>query len=257
VYVSFTPVGAEPTVLVVDPNDLDAAEHPRLRPTAGGKGREVVGHGLPRGLRVRIVDPRSREPLPDGAVGEIWLRGPGIGRGYWNQPELTARTFSARLADVDDQPSWLRTGDLGALLDGELYVTGRIKELIIVRGRNILPQDLEQEARAAHKALVGHIGAAFGVAAPDERIVLVHAVDTRTPAGELPAVAAAVVRRLTIAFGVPVRNVVLVRRTAIHRTTSGKIKRGAMRERFLAGEIDALHAELEPSVRRLIPAGDA
>ncbi|MFI9161950.1 fatty acyl-AMP ligase [Kitasatospora aureofaciens] len=261
VYVTVTPPGAVPTVLVVDPRRLEDAEAPELHVTSGGDGREVVGHSAPRphGVELRIVDPRTGRTLPERAIGEIWLRGPGIGRGYWNQPELSARTFAARRADDDDtaatETPWFRSGDLGALLDGELYVTGRIKELLIVHGRNLFPQDLEQEARAAHPALAGFNGAAFSVPAPDERIVLVHEIDNRLPAEELPVVAAAVIRRLTVAFGVPVRNVVLVRRGGVRRTTSGKIQRAAMREQFLAGGVQALHAELDPGLPRSAQAG--
>lgn len=135
------------------------------------------------------------------------------------------------------------------MVNGELFVTGRLKEMMIVYGRNIYPQDVEQAARGDQPALAGLVGAAFGVPAPDERIVLVHEVAPATPAAELPAVAADVSRRLTVELGVPVRNVVLVRRGTVGRTTSGKIQRVETRARFLAGEIAPLYAELEPDVR--------
>jgi acyl-CoA synthetase (AMP-forming)/AMP-acid ligase II len=204
---------------------------------------------------MRIVDPHSCRVLPDGAIGEVWLRGASVGRGYWNKPELSAQTFQARLADdPDNAPGWLRTGDLGALVDDELFITGRLKEMMIVRGRNLFPHDLEQQARLANAALEGFVGAAFGVAAPDERIVLIHEVSPRVPAEDLPAVATDVLRRLTASFGVPVRNILLVRRGVIRRTTSGKIQRHAMREQFLTGSIPALHSELDASVQRLLTA---
>ena len=255
VFVSTTPLGVPPTVLVADPGRLESAEHPELVATTRGEGKEIVGVGTPPdGFEVRIVDPRTCRRRRGGAVGEIWLRGAAIGRGYWNRPGLSASVFAARLGDeADDSMSsgWLRTGDLGALVDGELFVTGRLKEMMIVHGRNIFPQDVEQAARDGQPELAGLVGAAFGVSAPDERIVLAHEVSPATPAGELPAVATDVSRRLTVETGVPVRNVLLVRRGTVRRTTSGKIRRGEMRERFLAGEIDALHAELEPGVRRI------
>ena len=237
VYVSSKPVGRPPTVLVADSRRLTSAEYPELRPSSGGTGKEMVGVGRPAGLAVRIVDPQSCRELPESAIGEIWLRGSGIGRGYWNQRELSEHIFAARLAgDRGTEPGWLRTGDLGALLDGELFITGRIKEMISVYGRNLYPQDLEEEARAAHEALCGFVGAAFGVATPDERIVLVHEISPRIPDGELPAIAAAVARRLTVTAGAPVRNVMLVRRGTIRRTTSGKIQRGATRADFSPGK---------------------
>jgi acyl-CoA synthetase (AMP-forming)/AMP-acid ligase II len=129
-----------------------------------------------------------------------------------------------------------------------LFVTGRLKEMLIVSGRNLFPQDLEREARAAHPALVGLVGAAFGVSAPDERVVLVHEVLPRTAEAELVGVAQAVQERLTEAIGVQVGNVVLVRRGTVVRTTSGKIRRGAMRSLFLAGGLSVLHAGLDPAV---------
>ncbi|WP_284466951.1 fatty acyl-AMP ligase [Actinomadura madurae] len=253
VFVTSTPPSAPPTVLVADRDRLESAEAPALVATARGTGREIVGVGAPPGgFDALIVDPRTRRRLPDGAVGEIWLRGAPMGRGYWNRPELRAEVFEARLADEDAGPAgtgWLRTGDLGAVVNGELFVTGRLKEMMIVYGRNIYPQDVEQAARGDQPALAGLVGAAFGVPAPDERIVLVHEVAPATPAAELPAVAADVSRRLTVELGVPVRNVVLVRRGTVGRTTSGKIQRVETRARFLAGEIAPLYAELEPDVR--------
>lgn len=247
VYVCTKAVGRPPTILVADPRRAESPQHPELRPTSSVDGKEVAGVGWPSRLDLRIVDPSSHEPLPEGAIGEIWLRGAGIGRGYWNQPELSRDIFTARVAGGDGS-DWLRTGDLGAVVAGELFVTGRLKELLIVRGRNIAPQDVEQEARSAHDALTGYFGAAFGITAPDERIVLVHEVAPNVRAPELPAVAAAVVGRLGIAFGGPARNVVLVRRGTVRRTTSGKIQRTAMRAAFLAGDVECLHAELEPDV---------
>lgn len=252
VFVSAKPPGVPATVIVADPQHLESAERPELRATSRA-GKQIVSVGRSTGFRTRIVDQQTRQALPDGAIGEVWLRGPGIGRGYWNQPELSERTFAARLADAGDgEQGWLRTGDLGAFVDGELFLTGRIKEMLIVRGRNLFPHDLEQEARAAHPALGGFVGAAFGVAVPDERIVLVHEVSPKVPPGDLPAVAVAVTRQLTAAVGAPVRNVLLVRRGTVRRTTSGKIQRGATRARFLAGGIAALHADLEPAVLAVI-----
>lgn len=248
VYVTAKPGGVPPAVLVVDPHRLRSAEHPELRPSAGGEGKEVVSVGFPTGLELRIVDPATAMPLPDNAIGEVWLRGPAIGRGYWGKPELSAEIFDARPVG-DAGPGWLRTGDLGALVDGRLFITGRLKEMLIVRGRNLFPQDLEVAARAAHEALTGFLGAAFGVPVPDERIVLVHEVNPQVAAEQLPSIAAAVKRRLTVEIGVPVHNIVLVRRGTVRRTTSGKIQRGIMRSRFLAGEIEPSYAELDAAVQ--------
>ncbi|RPE33069.1 fatty acyl-AMP ligase [Kitasatospora cineracea] len=248
VFVCAKAPGTDPTVRTVDPA---AAERGTVRPAE--QGRPLVGLGLPGGFESRIVDPDTRRVLPDGAVGELWLRGDSVGSGYWNRPDLTEEVFGARTADGDGR-RWLRTGDLGTLLDGELFLTGRLKEMLVLRGRNLFPQDLEQEARAAHPALNGFFGAAFPVPAPDERVVLVHEIDPRVRGNGPAEVAAAVKQRLTAELGAPMRNVVLVRRGSVRRTTSGKVQRTAMREEFLAGALSVVHAELEPAVRMLLPA---
>lgn len=264
VYATCKTPGALMTQINADVEALESTRGPRLRPT-DARGRALVGHGPFLRTRARIVDPKTRLPLEDGAVGEIWLRSPGIGRGYWNRPEQTEATFGARIArapetadalgTADDDTRYLRTGDLGAFVEDELYVTGRIKELMIVHGRNLYPQDLEREARIAHAALTGLVGAAFGVAVPDERVVLVHEVGPHVPSEQLPKVAEAVTGALTDAVGSPLRNLLLVRRGSVPRTTSGKIQRATARERFLAGKITPLYSRLEPAVRAAAAGG--
>jgi acyl-CoA synthetase (AMP-forming)/AMP-acid ligase II len=276
VFVSACAPGREPTVLTADPV---AAEHGEIRVAAAGK--PLVGLGRIDAFDARIVDPQSRAELPDGQVGELWLRGPSVGLGYWDQPEHSAATFQAVLrgeqgdeavceARADPAASaagqghatetglgpagWLRTGDLGTLIGGELFLVGRLKEVLVLRGRNLFPQDIEQEARNAHEALTGFFGAAFSVAAPDERIVLVHEVSPKTRPVDLPTIALTVQRSLTASLGVPLRNTLLVRRGSVRRTTSGKIQRAVMRDRFLAGELTVVYGRLEPSVQELVSA---
>lgn len=249
--------GAPRRTTLADRARLEARQSPALVPAAEGAAAvRLSSLGRPVLCDVRIVDPETETELPAGAVGEIWLRGENLARGYWNRPKLNARDFAARLMP-DGEPGWLRTGDLGALHDGELYVTGRIKELIIVRGRNLFPQDLEREAHCAHEALAGLMAAAFSVPAPDERVVLVHEVSPKVPETRFAEIAAQVRRRITTEFGVPCRNVLLVRRGGVHRTTSGKIQRAGMRAAFLAGELAAVHAELDPEVQALVVGGPA
>lgn len=257
VFVSAYPVGTAATLLAADLDQLEDAEHARLVAAPADapdvRVKKIVGVGRMGMTEARIVDPKTCEVLPARTIGEVWLRGPSIGSGYWNQTEATAHSFGARLATGDE--GWFRTGDLGAFLDGELFITGRLKEMMIIRGRNLFPQDLEYEARAAHHALTGFVGAAFGVATPEEQVVLIHEVDPKLPSGELPMVADTVSRRLTLTFGVPIRNIMLVRRGTVRRTTSGKIERAAMRERFLTGQVPALHTELASDVRRVQQGG--
>ena len=113
--------------------------------------------------RVVIVDPEKREPVAEGETGEIWIASESVAAGYWNRPEETAETFGARLAADDDGP-FLRTGDLGCERDGQIFVAGRLKDLIIIRGRNLYPQDIEYTAGSAHPALSGDLSAAFSIA---------------------------------------------------------------------------------------------
>lgn len=248
---------AEATLFISSRVPSEPAKALALDPARGGgtltrneTGPSVVSCGVPEGWDVRIVDPETREVLPDARIGEIWLRGPSVAKGYWQRAAATAATFSAVTASGEMR--WLRTGDLGALCDGELYITGRLKEMLVVRGRNLFPQDLEHEARAVHPALTGLVGAAFGVAVPDERVVIVHEVNIRAAGSELPHIATAVKARLTEAFAIPARNVVLVRRGAVRRTTSGKVERVATRRLFLDGSLRAVHTDVEPAVARLI-----
>ncbi|WP_395105039.1 fatty acyl-AMP ligase [Actinomadura sp. SCN-SB] len=227
--------------------DLDRLAHGELK--AGGEAAwPLVGCGFPNDFDLRIVHPELCHEVPPGTIGEIWLRGPSVGLGYWRDPGATERTFRGT---TRGDTGWLRTGDLGAVVDGELYVTGRRKEILIIRGRNLYPQDLEVEARASHSALHGLVGAAFSVPGETHEIpVIVHEVHPRTAAHELPAIVTAIQERLSARLGLAVDNVVLVRRGSVRRTTSGKIQRLAMRDRFLRGDLTWRHALLDAGTRR-------
>jgi len=238
-------------VVAVDPDRLArGAFHPVPagpdgEPPAGT--REIVSCGRVVDYDLRIVDPDTGRVRADGQVGEIWLRGPSVARGYWRNPEASRATFQAVTADGD--AGYLRTGDLGVRHDGELYVTGRIKEVLIVNGRNLYPQDLEVEARLAHQRVATVHGAAFTVL--EDQIVLVQEV--RAGADPLPDVAGAIGQRLAHEFGVSV-SVVLVRSGTVDRTTSGKVQRLAVRAAFTEGRLRSLHSALTPPVRRYLAA---
>ena len=136
---SASQVARPPRYLDADP---DALERHEVLPSDADGANRLVSNGTPRGVDLRIVDPETRAVLPEARVGEIWLRGPSVAAGYLNREEENAEKFDARTADGDGP--FLRTGDLGALYDGELYVTGRLKDLLIVNGRNLYPQDIEE-----------------------------------------------------------------------------------------------------------------
>ncbi|WP_367127619.1 fatty acyl-AMP ligase [Saccharothrix sp. HUAS TT1] len=236
------------TVRSFAPASLAAGE---AVPAPAADGVPLVGCGEPSDMRVRVTDPVTGVEVGDGTIGEIRVAGPSLAAGYHGDPAATSATF---VTGPDGR--WLRTGDLGFLLDGQLYVTGRLKELIIVRGRNLYPQDVEVSAREAHPD-AGR-GAAFGVRDADsgEHVVLVQEV-RRAAQGNPAAFADAVLDAVTRQFGVSV-SIVVVRSNAIRHTTSGKVRRGHMRELFLGGELPALHSALSPAVAAIIadPEGD-
>lgn len=210
------------------------------RPVAAHEqGSRLVAHGRPVGQYLAIVDPETRTELPDGHVGEIWVNGPNVTAGYWRNPAKTAETFGAELAAPGALPAagWLRTGDFGAVHEGELYVTGRIKDLIIVDGRNHYPQDVEVTAQEAHAALRRDHVAAFALPGEDgERLVIV--AERGKDKGAGPAdVIRAVRSAVHAAHELRVHDFVLVKPGGVPRTSSGKIARTACRQRYLAGEL--------------------
>ncbi|WP_437305959.1 amino acid adenylation domain-containing protein [Sorangium sp. So ce388] len=215
-------------LVVFDPRD------PRAGSTLVGCG------GPPGGEQVLIVDPESRRPCDEERVGEIWVAGASVAQGYWERPEDTAHTFGARLSTGEGP--FLRTGDLGFLSRGELYVTGRLKDLIIVRGRNIYPQDLEITAEESHPSLRAGGGAAFSVDVDgEERVVLVQELGRRaSPAADPAELGAAIQSAVADRHEVAVHAVVLIKPGSLPRTTSGKVQRRACRARFLDGSLDAV-----------------
>ncbi len=197
---------------------------------------------------VRIVAPDSSEARPEGRVGEIWIRGSSVTKGYWNRPEQTAATFHATIRGEGPQ-RYLRTGDLGFLHDGELYVTGRHKDLLIFNGENHYPQDIEYTAEESHPGLRVSSACAIGVDhAGAEKLVVVVEVDeallASAGADELAAgIESAVWREHELA----VHRVVPVRRNSLPRTTSGKIQRTACRLGYEQGRLKLATGSREPA----------
>ncbi len=222
---------------VVAPVSAPALEQHRVvAPTAGEETRRLVSCGAAgSGLEVRIVDPERRVERAADAVGEIWVAGPSVAHGYLERPEENAATFGARLADGTGP--YLRTGDLGFLRGGELYVTGRIKDLIILRGRNHYPQDLELTAQRSHPSLRAGCGAAVAAEIDGaERLVIVHEIERR-PSDEPEVIADALRRAVAAAHEVQVVDVVLLRQATIPKTSSGKIRRRACLAGYLEGNL--------------------
>lgn len=215
--------------------EASAASDPRNVRTLVSSGR------LDLGTRVVIVEPSSLMECANGMVGEVWVFGEGVAQGYWNRPELTEEIFRARLSDTGDGP-FLRTGDLGFIKDGELFITGRLKDLIIIGGRNHYPQDIEQTVEQCHPALRSGSTAAFSVEIEgEEQLVIAAELDQRStrhlPAEERKSLKIAVLRAVSDYFGLHVHELVLLKVGGVPKTSSGKIKRQECRKAYLAGAL--------------------
>ena len=254
---SFFPVyGLAESTLLVSTGDrdyepvireVDAAEIARGFAGAardGAPARALVSsgpHGF--GTRVVIVDVPTCIPCADGEVGEIWVSSPSVARGYWRRDADTAETFRARLADGTGP--FLRTGDLGTLIAGELFVTGRVKDVIVLRGYKYYPQDIELTAERQHAAIRGGCSAAFAVESEDgETVALALEVDPRQlpldqdAREELFAELVDGVRAAVAAeHGVVLSLVAIVSLGGVPKTSSGKLRRGACREALLDGSL--------------------
>ncbi|MEM9186755.1 MAG: beta-ketoacyl synthase N-terminal-like domain-containing protein, partial [Planctomycetota bacterium] len=252
-----------PLSIAVDTDKLAAGV---FTPTDAA-GQTLVSSGPPdESLRIEIVDPDTEAALAEGQVGEVWVAGDTVAHGYWNQPALSEQTFRAKLRGADGAP-FLRTGDLGVLHGGELFITGRLKDLLIIRGVNHYPQDIERTAEAAHPALATGGAAAFaielgGETGSEERVALAVEVQ-RTALRQLPApqVFDAIRRAVADEHDLGLATIVLVRTGSLPKTSSGKRQRRLTRELYLSGELntvastaddDAAPPQAAPSEPRVI-----
>lgn len=230
---------AEPVVRSLDAQAL--MDHRAVDATAGQEARMSVGCGrAASGLDVAVVDPETGSRLPDGRVGEIWVSGDSVASGYWRRPEETEQTFSARLPGDSDK-SYLRTGDLGFLDAGELFVTGRIKDVIIVAGMNHYPQDIELTVEQSNPALRPGCGVACAVSDDDQdRLVIVHEIDGNPASLDVAGVMSSIRAAIAEEHGLQVHEIVLIGRGTIPKTSSGKLQRSACRKAFLEGGLKSV-----------------
>ncbi len=222
------------TGLVVHEVDAEQLEAGCVAPAQEGRRRRAfVSCGAAiSGARVAIVDPATGARCAPNRVGEIWVSGPSVATGYWNKPAETQETFHGRLPG--EPAVYLRTGDLGFLQGGQLVVTGRRKDLIIIAGRNHAPQDIEETVGTCHPSLRAGSAAAFSVAGDAaEQVVIVHEVQRGTEAADAEPIAAAIRRAVWEAHQLPVFAVVLIKPGGLCRTSSGKIQRHATRQAWL------------------------
>ena len=222
--------------------DSVALTQGKVREVAGGSptARDLVGCGqtLPD-QKIVIANPETKTTCPPDEIGEIWVSGPSMAQGYWKRPDVTETMFHAHLQDTGDGP-FLRTGDLGFMLDGELFVTGRLKDLIILRGVNYYPQDIELTVQRCHPRLRADCGAAFAVEKDGrEQLVLVFEVE-RHKQGQFGEVFQAIRRAVAGEHDLNVDAIVLIRAGTVPKTSSGKIQRHACRQSYLDGTLDVV-----------------
>ncbi len=234
--------GAGPVMRTLSRDGLQ--QHRAGAPRDAGDGQVAVGCGQAlAGERIAIVDPASRRRLPADRVGEVWVAGPNVARGYWRNAEASQAAFGAHIAGEADD-AWLRTGDLGFIDEtGELFITGRIKEIVIIRGANHYPQDIEDTVQSCHPALRRHGGAAFTIRDGDEaeRLVVVQEVERTQRHRIAPDEIIGRIREAIVSeHEIVPHQIMLLRPGALPKTTSGKIQRAQTRQLWLAGSLERL-----------------
>jgi len=233
------PCGQGAVTLAVNPEALAQHRVEVLPATVAGAQLIVASGSSQLDEVIKIVDPETMHPTAEDRVGEIWVRGSNIARGYWAQPDATANVFEAYLAGTNDGP-YLRTGDLGFLRNGQLFVTGRIKDLILIRGRNHYPQDIELTVETSHADFRPGCNGAFSCEIEnEERLVVIQEMRDNS-AVDLSVVAAAVRLAIKKAHGIEPWAIALVRAHAVIKTSSGKIARRACRDAYAQGELATL-----------------
>ena len=223
--------------------NADKLAENQIRPAAQGTGevRWLVpcGYGW-EGERIVIVDPKTLTQCAEGAIGEIWVAGANVAQGYWRRPAESVAVFQASLRDTGEGP-FLRTGDLGFILHGELFVTGRLRDLLIIRGRNYYPQDIELTVERSHPALRLGCGAAFTIDhTGDSRLVVAHEVERHVGALDSKKIAADVRQAVALEHDLNVAVVLLLKTGTIPRTSSGKVRRNACKTGFLQDELSPM-----------------
>jgi acyl-CoA synthetase (AMP-forming)/AMP-acid ligase II len=236
----FVAGGAKSAPPVVVPFERAALEQGRavVAKAEDADTRVLVGCGHAwLDQRVVIAHPETGVTCPEGIVGEIWVAGPSVARGYWNQPEETERTFRAHLSDSGEGP-FLRTGDLGFLRNGELFITGRIKDVLIIRGRNHYPQDIEETVQSVHLGLRAGCGAAFEIHKDgNSLLVVVQEVERRCRVLNVAELLADVREAVADRHELMVHDLVLLEYGSLPRTASGKVQRHASRAAYESGAL--------------------
>lgn len=230
--------GAGATAIVLRTDSLNVGQAVAHADADAHDAASFIGCGAAADdVEVRIVHPDRGTILPNGHVGEIWVRGASVAQGYFGDPPATAHAFGAATAGTHAL-SYLRTGDLGAMVAGQLLIVGRLKDILIVRGRNYYPQDIEACAEQADETLPSGGGAVFQC---DERIVLVHELTRQALRRDDHAPIAGAVRTAVIErFGIALNDIVFIKPGQLPRTTSGKVRRALCRRMYLSSAFEPL-----------------
>lgn len=239
-----------PKTITVDETAL-SQNNVEVNPVSSKEDKTLVGCGHSwTGHKVIIAAPETMTPCPPDRVGEIWAAGPSIARGYWGNDEETAKTFQAYLKDSGEGP-FMRTGDLGFIRENELYVTGRLKDLIIIHGYNHYPQDIEATVEGCHEALRPGYGAAFSIDMEgEERLVIVQEVERQYRNSNLDSVIDTVIKSVLEVHELKIHAIILIMPGSVPKTSSGKIQRRRCRMDYLADKLDIVKEWKEPPVSK-------
>lgn len=253
-FISGGAAGASPASTRIDGNLLQLNKAEKNAAGAKDAMRTLISCGQSKlSERVIVVDPATLFPCPDGRIGEIWVSGPNVTQGYWNRPEETDRSYKAYLADTKEGP-YLRTGDLGFIENNEMYVTGRIKDMIIIRGRNHYPQDIEMAAESSHRTLRPGCGAAFPLDINGkERVAIVYEVQ-KADMGQQEAdeIISAIHSAILENESINLFAVQLIKPRSIPKTSSGKLRRSTCKAAFLEGSLESVAMWRETDGRQIL-----
>ena len=243
-------LGTGPKYLQVDADLLQSGRGVPSEPSTTRSTTLVSCGKSDLGQDLRIVDPQSKRVLPEGLVGEIWLRGPHVTRGYWRKEAETREFCRATLADSEEE--FMRTGDLAFLYADELYVTGRMKDVIIIRGQNHYPQDIERTVEVSHPAIQAAGCSAFGITENGEERLVIAAEVRRAALQNLndEAVVTAIRRQVAEVHELAVHAIVLLKPFTLPKTSSGKLYRGGAKTDYLDGNLNSVFVWKESTVLR-------
>lgn len=242
-FVAGSPVGRGPLVRDVSLAGLAKGEFVALESGAPEETIALVSSGvIAQGADVRIVDPNSHEQCAEGKVGEIWVNSPSVAQGYWNKPSFSDSVFRATIKGQGDT-RYMRTGDLGFMLEQELFVTGRIKELIIVAGRNHYPQDIEYSLQSCNPVFRKGCGAAFAITehGKEQLVIMQELSNTQLQPSDYQQLALQAARAIGFRHGISPRALVFIAPGSLPKTSSGKIQRTEARKIYENGNITTLY----------------